>query len=1242
MTINFDVAPYFDDANNAIDSNYMRILFKPGKAVQARELTQLQSLLQNQISTVSGFVFKDGSPVHGGHISFDGSVIALTLQQQFANTDINPTDFLVNGNTTLITNASGPVTVKAYVVAIDDTQVNPTLLIKYITANMFNDNDVIQVATGVQTQAQLIANSSSSVASVASINDGVFFSGGFFVSVPKQTIVLSSSNNVPSFRVGLSISESIVDSVSDSTLLDPAQGSFNYQAPGADRYQYLLTLDKRDFSSTDDTAFYELLHLENGLVTMQVEYPIFGDLATSLARRTYDQSGDFTVKPFIITTDVNTANANQYTIIVSPGKAYVKGFEFETVGTQRLNADKALSTNSVTDFTISMEFGNILVVANLHSGNATGLFDIAQYEQVDLHAVTSGQIDTTNASTYFSTYMGTARVRDIEFLGLGDYFAYVTDSNVSSNSFTAAAGNAISFTVPANYTAVANAYANVIVTVNTGGQLDVRTITSYTTGRVAFLDRPLSVNANNTSNVKFNYAIKDLEALVLPPTAFGVNTYATMNASAAIDACMDIALAGKDVAGNTILSDTQFDKLIFSLPQSYIAQNSISNATYTHRKELLGQTFTSGNLTISSGSGLASGESLPYGYTASFLSDNAANNNFLVVVKNAQSSNIANGTVIQFNRGTIPAGNGVFQTDGTHLTVVTSANNSFTADVFFTVFENNATTVNRRTKTLVGNAANTTLVATDSYLNGNVVIGLTNTNSVTIDANGFAWFTNYYDQALSPGARQSLYVPDVFAITKIFDSGSPAHMPNVANAIDITANYYLDSGQRDDFYDHSALILKSGVNPPSGQTVVMMQYFAHDTVLGFFDADSYSANIYNHEQIPYYSSPVFGSFALRDSIDFRPTRAPGTSADINTLTLQGLSLPQPDSTMKLSYQYYLPRIDKLVLNKAGTFQLKEGTPSLYPVSPSDSDDSMTLYILTVPAFTANVKAISLQYIENKRYTMRDIGTLDTRIQQLEYYSALSQLEAQAANEKILYQDNVTAKDQYGILADDFGDFSIADNKSADLRAYLKQGTLSPFKTQEAMKLKQSDSSGGQFKKNAKTYSLAFTETPAINQNTATTTVPVQPFLFGQFTGTMKLSPETDYWFSSTLTPQVIQPASSNPSLPPLPTPLVASALAINSIPIGNWVVASSLDDVVDNWHSGYRLNYRDRPYVDYAIGHLSYGVLSPVNNWFGVPAAKTIAVSQAVNKTPIGASIQLPPGAKLGITNLTPILLRLI
>lgn len=63
MAVDTKVSPYFDDFDE--DKNYVRVLYKPGVAVQARELTQSQTILQNQIKSVGNFLFKDGAKVTG-------------------------------------------------------------------------------------------------------------------------------------------------------------------------------------------------------------------------------------------------------------------------------------------------------------------------------------------------------------------------------------------------------------------------------------------------------------------------------------------------------------------------------------------------------------------------------------------------------------------------------------------------------------------------------------------------------------------------------------------------------------------------------------------------------------------------------------------------------------------------------------------------------------------------------------------------------------------------------------------------------------------------------------------------------------------------------------------------------------------------------------------------------------------------------------------------------------------------
>jgi hypothetical protein len=1237
MAISFDVAPFWDDsaaAGGAIQNNYMRILFRPSYAVQARELTALQSILQNQISTLSGFVFQEGSPVTGGHVSLDTTVQAIQLQSTYANVDISLSNFLVDGYPTLVTNSYGNV--KAVVVATDSSQVNPVILLKYLTAAQFQNTDIVQVATGIQSQAYVFSsNTYTNPASVASITQGVFYSGGFFVQVPAQTICLDSTTNTPTYSIGLSISENIIDEVADTNLLDPAQGSFNYQAPGAERYQYELSLDKRAPSSTDLSAFYSLLTVVNGLITAQVDYPIFADLDKALAQRTYDTSGDFTVTPFVVSTQDNAANTAQYYIIVEPGKAYVKGFEFQTIGTQKLVSDKARSTNTVTDYGMSVDYGNYLIAQNLYGGNVSGLFDITQYQIIDLHCTNSANINSAVSAAYSQTKIGTARTRDIEFLGLGSYYVYLTDFNMIPKSFIASGGgsNWVQFPNSSGASPLVNVYSNVIVTVNTAGILDTRTIVnSYANGTLV-LNATLSINANSTSNCSLAFAIKDIESGVVTPNTFTGNVFYNQSTTTGDYACFDIGVSGKNITGNCVLNDVSFNKMIFPLPQNYVAQNTIINASFQTRKNLWSQTFTSGNLTISSGSGLGSGESFPYGYTGN-LPAIVANNNIMVVVRNAMSSGYANGQLLNFGIGNV-----VNQVSSTQLTIASSAAATFIGDVLITVEVTNASTaaVARRTKTLVGNSAQTFIQSGATIAQATQVIGSSPANSVYIDtANGYIWFSSNSAMALTPGANQSLYVPDVFNILAIYDSGNTSYAPsnaNAANLLNITGNYYLNSGQKDNYYDFSTLVLKPGANPPTGQTVVLAQYYQHDTigspVLGFFDCDSYTANVYSSGLIPYYSSQSFGTISLRDSIDFRPTRTIGMSANVNNFNLNGLMTPYPDQAMILTFGYYLPRVDKLMLSKDKTFRISEGVPAQYPVPPADSDDAMTLYVISLPAYTGNVYQVQLQYIDHKRYTMQDIGALETRITALELQSSMSALEQQAANEKILYQNGITAKDAYGILADDFGDFSICDNQNPDMRAYMAQGSLTPYKDQHTYDLNLQSASGS-YAQNGKCYTLPFTEVVAVIQNTASTNVSVQPFLFGQFAGATILTPETTSKYSSNITPQIIAPPSSTAVEQPLaPTPTAAPALA-NGAPVQTAVTVVSSQTNVQNlagywdyWYyrSGQRFYYRVPRTVN------GFGAISPFYNWLGTPQVTTTTTTSVTTIPNSGSSIQLAKGS---------------
>ena len=83
---NLNVSPYYDDFDP--NDNFNRVLFRPGFAVQARELTTLQSILQDQIEQQGKHIFKEGTVVIPGQVSLSDYYTNIQLETTFGGEDI--------------------------------------------------------------------------------------------------------------------------------------------------------------------------------------------------------------------------------------------------------------------------------------------------------------------------------------------------------------------------------------------------------------------------------------------------------------------------------------------------------------------------------------------------------------------------------------------------------------------------------------------------------------------------------------------------------------------------------------------------------------------------------------------------------------------------------------------------------------------------------------------------------------------------------------------------------------------------------------------------------------------------------------------------------------------------------------------------------------------------------------------------------------------------------------------------
>jgi len=237
--------------------------------------------------------------------------------------------------------------------------------------------------------------------------------------------------------------------------------------------------------------------------------------------------------------------------------------------------------------------------------------------------------------------------------------------------------------------------------------------------------------------------------------------------------------------------------------------------------------------------------------------------------------------------------------------------------------------------------------------------------------------------------------------------------------------------------------------------------------------------------------------------------------DLRQSTYFTFPLIEPNSPLKLYYDVKQARYDKLVLTKDGTFELIQGTPHPYkPVAPKDRIDAMTLYTLYIPGSPKSPEDVGVKYIENKRYTMRDIGKLEKRIENLEYYNLLSLLEKETSDQT--YKDeNGLDRFKNGFMVDNFKTYKGVDFKSPDclFSLDLQQGHLRPSFEMENVGVETSFS-------NIPLLSCPYTETILLDQNQASSTLNLNPYEVFTWQGQVTLYPPLDYWVDTTVKPDI--------------------------------------------------------------------------------------------------------------------------
>jgi len=458
---NLNVSPYFDDFD--ADSNYHKVLFKPGYPVQARELTGLQSILQNQIDKFGQHFFKEGAKVIPGNTAYTKNYHAIEIN----NTHLGfPVDYYIEQliDRKIVGLSSGVTAIISKILKSEDSERGSlTLYISYISTGViegnevkvFQDGELLTSDTDVisgplnnpfipsgESFASAITTGAASKGSAFSMSNGVYFVRGTFVNVHDETIVLSQYDNNTSCRVGLKVTEKVINSDEDETLTDNSKGFNNYAAPGADRLQISCNLHSKPIDDFNDANFVELAVVENGTLKSQVKNTQYSMIGDEIARRTYDESGDYTINPFSVSVKESLNNnlgnngiyqkgkfSYQGTLVsedlaqyaISPGKAYVKGYEVETISTTYLDCPKPRTTKTIEQQAIEYNTGRQLRV--------NGTYGVAEIGIGNTYILSlRNQRIGSNRRTVDGAEIGVARVYDTS-LDAGAYTRTSLNSN---------------------------------------------------------------------------------------------------------------------------------------------------------------------------------------------------------------------------------------------------------------------------------------------------------------------------------------------------------------------------------------------------------------------------------------------------------------------------------------------------------------------------------------------------------------------------------------------------------------------------------------------------------------------------------------------------------------------------------------------------------------------------------------------------------------------------------------------
>jgi hypothetical protein len=1081
LDTNLNVAPYFDDYDET--KNFHRILIKPTTAVQARELNQIQSILQNQIERFGNSIYKDGAVINGCNISFYPELNYVRLMDHTtarydANNEVIGTDELIDVNDYIGKVVKCPDTgLTARILTIKSgTQQNfpytNRFYIQYMNSGLrageqvqtFGNGDVLDIydnpytvgrklATAVALDNSFYPSLSGSWAAgtgygVAS-GEGLIYQKGFFIRSEPQTLVISDTVNPGNTVVGFVTNEYIIDSNQDDTLFDNALGYQNENAPGADRMKLVANLTYISADDLSSTAnFTSIIQYVAGVPVIENPDQKYSQIGDEMNRRSSETNGSFVIKPFNV--DTGYGSANYLIAKVSAGSGYSQGSRVELLKTTPVGIRRGTDTRTSDAQLITTNYGNYVIV-----NEYAGTFDFTKLEEVAIYDAPQQAVSkksfTNSAVT--GNQIGVANMRAIQFLtGLegtptAQHEVYLFNIRMNPGKSFSLNGKSLVFNANGN-----KGFADLVSSDVLNGER--RTMIW------GFGNRAVKNLKDEHNNINTQYVFRQ-------------KSTSTLNSNGTISLTLTTAHAGGTNkfpygTGITLGDGLENDFVVVALAATetaVIGNVSVTAATTQITGAPSGKPFSSmfsvgdyvrvasdirrvigvdaNNLVVDSGFS-ATNSAAPYtryiqaGYTFPF-NDSMVGSRTIQINSETQATLSVGTSVAGALTGTIPVA------------------------VYHNVLRSNMIPVK---KNILKNYA--VKIDTATHTNG---------------ANG-PW---------------SMGWTDVHELKNVFVTSGNTF---IASGNDLLSLFNFDTGQQDTHYDYATLYLKPGASiPANSKLTVVADIFQTDTTqgVGFYSIDSYpidDANTANTTAIttanlPMYVSSTGRAYALRDSIDCRPQKinvanyAPLTSlnlASTNPVPTQtfatdtvGTYVPAPDQNFETDLTYYVGRKDIVYFSNRGFVKVKEGVVNEFPQTPAQPDDGMGICVIQIPPFpslsseeNAAVSAknklvynkirdtsygVSVSIITNKRYRMQDIGTIDQRVSRLEYYQALNLLEQATTS---LQVPDAQGLDRFknGIFVDPFTNFSLGDVGNPEFKIAIdsNKGVARPFYNEERPEL----------------------------------------------------------------------------------------------------------------------------------------------------------------------------------------------